>query len=68
MTRPAEDDTKIASQAEFRRLIVQLGIAMVAAGDAVDIIEESRDGGNSALFITGSRRSGGRYGPPVTPC
>jgi uncharacterized membrane protein YjjP (DUF1212 family)/uncharacterized membrane protein YjjB (DUF3815 family) len=30
-----------ASQAEFRKLIVSLGIAMVAAGDAVDIIEES---------------------------
>src|SRR5215469_8127339 len=29
------------SPAEFRRLLVQLGIAMVAAGDAVDIIEES---------------------------
>ena len=30
-----------ASPADFRRLLVQLGIAMVAAGDAVDIIEES---------------------------
>ncbi len=30
-----------AGQAEFRKLIVSLGIAMVAAGDAVDIIEES---------------------------
>ena len=29
------------SPADFRRLLVQLGIAMVAAGDAVDIIEES---------------------------
>jgi uncharacterized membrane protein YjjP (DUF1212 family) len=27
--------------AEFRRLIIQLGIAMVAAGDAVDVIEDS---------------------------
>ena len=32
---------KVASPAEFRRLIVLLGTAMVAAGDAVDIIEES---------------------------
>jgi uncharacterized membrane protein YjjP (DUF1212 family)/uncharacterized membrane protein YjjB (DUF3815 family) len=31
----------IGSPTEFRRLIVQLGIAMVAAGDAVDVIEES---------------------------
>jgi hypothetical protein len=29
------------SPAGFRRLIVQLGITMVAAGDAVDIIEQS---------------------------
>ena len=31
----------IGSPTDFRRLIVQLGIAMVAAGDAVDVIEES---------------------------
>jgi hypothetical protein len=31
--------TKTGSPAEFRRLIVHLGIAMVAAGDAVDVIE-----------------------------
>ena len=53
MTRPAEDDTKIASQAEFRRLIVQLGIAMVAAGDAVDIIEESLRRIVAAYGVTG---------------
>jgi uncharacterized membrane protein YjjP (DUF1212 family) len=32
---------KTGQPAEFRRLIVQLGITMVAAGDAVDLIEES---------------------------
>jgi uncharacterized membrane protein YjjP (DUF1212 family)/uncharacterized membrane protein YjjB (DUF3815 family) len=37
----ADEGTRTASSAEFRRLIVQLGIAMVAAGDAVDVIEES---------------------------
>jgi uncharacterized membrane protein YjjP (DUF1212 family)/uncharacterized membrane protein YjjB (DUF3815 family) len=41
MTYPTEDSARIGSPAEFRRLIVQLGTAMVAAGDAVDIIEES---------------------------
>ncbi len=41
MTFRAEDGTRIGSQAEFRQLIVDLGLAMVAAGDAVDIIEES---------------------------
>ena len=40
MTR-SQDSAAIDSPAEFRRLIVQLGIAMVAAGDAVDIIEQS---------------------------
>jgi uncharacterized membrane protein YjjP (DUF1212 family)/uncharacterized membrane protein YjjB (DUF3815 family) len=35
------DSPALDSPAEFRRLIVQLGIAMVAAGDAVDIIEQS---------------------------
>jgi hypothetical protein len=53
MTRPAEDDTKGASQAEFRRLIVQLGIAMVAAGEAVDIIEESLRRIVAAYGVTG---------------
>ena len=37
----AGESTKTGSPAEFRRLIVHLGIAMVAAGDAVDVIEES---------------------------
>lgn len=41
MTHPPEEATRIDSPAEFRYLIVQLGRAMVAAGDAVDIIEES---------------------------
>jgi uncharacterized membrane protein YjjP (DUF1212 family) len=36
-----EDGTRIVSPAEFRRRIVQLGITMVAAGDAVDVIEGS---------------------------
>ena len=36
--RPA-DGTGSFSPAEFRQLIVQLGSAMVAAGDAVDVIE-----------------------------
>lgn len=33
--------TPSGQQAEFRKLIVGLGVAMVAAGDAVDLIEES---------------------------
>ena len=37
----SQDSAGTDSPAEFRRLIVQLGIAMVAAGDAVDVIEES---------------------------
>jgi uncharacterized membrane protein YjjP (DUF1212 family) len=37
----ADESTRAGSPAEFRRLIVQLGIAMVAAGDAVDVVEES---------------------------
>ena len=37
----AGESTKTGSPAEFRRLVVHLGIAMVAAGDAVDVIEES---------------------------
>jgi len=41
MTSPAADSARIGSPAEFRRLLVQLGTAMVAAGDAVDITEES---------------------------
>lgn len=41
MTHPAEDGGGIGSPAEFRRLIVQPGTVMVAAGDAVDVIEES---------------------------
>jgi uncharacterized membrane protein YjjP (DUF1212 family) len=41
MTYPPEDGTRNVSPADFRRLTVQLGIAMVAAGDAVDVIEES---------------------------
>jgi uncharacterized membrane protein YjjP (DUF1212 family) len=36
-----DESTRSGSPAEFRRLIVQLGIAMVAAGDAVDVVEES---------------------------
>ena len=36
-----QDGTAAGSPAEFRRLTVQLGIAMVAAGEAVDIIEQS---------------------------
>jgi len=37
----AGESTRTGSPAEFRRLVVHLGIAMVAAGDAVDVIEES---------------------------
>jgi uncharacterized membrane protein YjjP (DUF1212 family) len=39
--KAADESTRTGSPAEFRRLIVQLGTAMVAAGDAVDVIEES---------------------------
>jgi hypothetical protein len=35
------DGTGAGSPAQLRQLIVQLGTAMVAAGDAVDVIEES---------------------------
>jgi hypothetical protein len=37
----AGESTKTGNPAEFRRLVVHLGIAMVAAGDAVGVIEES---------------------------
>ena len=37
----SQDTAGTDTPAEFRRLIVQLGVTMVAAGDAVDIIEES---------------------------
>ena len=43
----------MGSPAEFRRLIVQLGIAMVAAGDAVDIIEGSLRRIVAAYGVTG---------------
>jgi uncharacterized membrane protein YjjP (DUF1212 family) len=41
MTYRAGRGPRISSQAQFRQLIVDLGLAMVAAGDAVDVIEES---------------------------
>src|SRR5215467_11990760 len=41
MTHSPTPGASGGSPVEFRRLLVQLGIAMVAAGDAVDIIEES---------------------------
>lgn len=41
MRRVTGDGVRIGSPEEFRRLIVQLGITMVAAGDAVDVIEGS---------------------------
>lgn len=41
MTSPADCGTPIDGSAQFRRLIVQLGVAMVAAGDAVDVVEKS---------------------------
>lgn len=37
----ADESTRTGSPAEFRRLIVHLGSTMVAAGDAVDVGEES---------------------------
>ena len=40
MTR-SNDSAAAGSPADFRRLIIALGIAMVGAGDAVDVIEES---------------------------
>ena len=41
MTHSQTPGASGGSPVEFRRLLVQLGITMVAAGDAVDIIEES---------------------------
>jgi hypothetical protein len=41
MPDPLGDGTKVVSPVEFRRLIVLVVTAMVAAGDVVDIIEES---------------------------
>ena len=41
MTHFSEHGAGTGSPVEFRRLVVQVGTAMVAAGDAVDVVEES---------------------------
>lgn len=41
MTDSPGHGTGTDSSAEFQRLVVQVGAAMVAAGDAVDVVEES---------------------------
>jgi len=49
------DGTGAGGPAELRQLIVQLGTAMVAAGDAVDVIEESLRRIMAAYGVTGAQ-------------
>jgi uncharacterized membrane protein YjjP (DUF1212 family)/uncharacterized membrane protein YjjB (DUF3815 family) len=54
MANPPGDGTGTGSPAELRHLIVQLGTAMVAAGDAVDVIEASLRRIVAAYGVTGA--------------
>jgi uncharacterized membrane protein YjjP (DUF1212 family)/uncharacterized membrane protein YjjB (DUF3815 family) len=53
MTRLPAEGSRAGDPAEFRHLVVQLGIAMVAARDAVNVIEESLRRVASAYQVAG---------------